>query len=50
MMQNEGYVQKAAISLGIFRILELIQEEKDEALVSKYIYMLASKNKIINFT
>ena len=48
MMQNEGYVQKAAIKNGIFDIMKVIDEEKDESLISKYIYLLASNNYFIN--
>jgi len=42
MMQNEGYVQKAALKFGIFDFLKTIEDEKDDAVVAKYIYLLAS--------
>ena len=40
MAQNESYVQKAALDLGIFNYLKDLNEEKDPELITIYIYML----------
>ena len=40
MTQNESYVQKAALELGIFNYLKDLNEEKDPELITIYIYML----------
>lgn len=40
MMQNDKFIQTAAIDLGIFKILELINTCEDKDLSSKYIYIL----------
>ena len=40
MAQNESYVQKAALELGIFNYLKDLNEEKDPELITIYIYML----------
>ena len=40
MCQNESYVQKAALELGIFNYLKDLNEEKDQELINVYIYML----------
>ena len=40
MTQNESYVQKAALQLGIFKFLKDLNEEKDQQLINIYIYML----------
>ena len=40
MCQNERYVQKAALELGIFNYLKDLNEEKDPELKNVYIYML----------
>ena len=40
MTQNESFVQKAALELGIFNYLKDLNEEKDPELITIYIYML----------
>ena len=40
MMQNDGYVQKAAKDLQIFRFLQKLNDEQDQEVVNMYIYML----------
>jgi hypothetical protein len=40
MTQNESYVQKAALQLGIFNFLKDLNEEKDPELITIYIYLL----------
>ena len=40
MAQNDGYVQKAALELGIFNYLKDLSEEKDPELINIYIYLL----------
>ena len=40
MAQNEPFVQKAALDLGIFNYLKDLNEEKDPELMSAYIYLL----------
>ena len=40
MAQNESYVQKAALNLGIFNYLKDLNEEKDPELMNAYIYLL----------
>lgn len=40
MMQNDGYIQKAAMEFGIFKFLNNLNEAKDNELISMYIYML----------
>ena len=40
MAQNEGFVQKAALELGIFKYLKDLNEEKDPQLINAYIYLL----------
>ena len=40
MAQNESYVQKAALELGIFNYLKDLYEEKDPELITIYIYLL----------
>lgn len=40
MSQNEPYVQKAALDLGIFNYLKDLNEETDPELVTIYIYLL----------
>ena len=40
MMQNDGYIQKAAMDFGIFNFLTNLNESKDTELISMYIYML----------
>ena len=43
MIQNDGYVQKAAMKNGVFNVLKNIEDEKDESLVAKYLSILGSK-------
>ena len=40
MTQNDSYVQKAALELGIFNYLNNLNEEKDPELLNAYIYLL----------
>ena len=40
MSQNDSFVQKAALDLGIFNYLKDLNEEKDPELMSIYIYLL----------
>jgi hypothetical protein len=40
MMQNDKFIQTAAIDLGIFKILDLINSCNDKELSAKYIYIL----------
>ena len=40
MSQNDSFVQKAALDLGIFNYLKDLNEEKDPELISIYIYLL----------
>ena len=40
MTQNESFVQKAALELGIFNYLKDLNEEKDPELITIYIYLL----------
>ena len=40
MAQNESFVQKAALELGIFNYLKDLNEEKDPELINAYIYLL----------
>ena len=40
MMQNDKYVQDAAVDLNIFDILILIHNSEDETLIAKCVYML----------
>ena len=40
MSQNDSFVQKAALDLGIFNSLKDLNEEKDPELMSIYIYLL----------
>ena len=40
MSQNDSFVQKAALDLGIFNYLKELNEEKDPELMSIYIYLL----------
>ena len=40
MTQNESFVQKAALQLGIFNYLKDLNEEKDPELSTVYIYLL----------
>ena len=40
MTQNESFVQKAALELGIFNFLKDLNEEKDPELITIYIYLL----------
>ena len=40
MSQNDSFVQKAALDLGIFNYLTDLNEEKDPELMSIYIYLL----------
>ena len=40
MSQNDSFVQKAALDLGIFNYLKDLNEEKDPELMSVYIYLL----------
>ena len=40
MAQNDGFVQKAAMDLGIFNYLKDLNEEKDVELITIYIYLL----------
>jgi hypothetical protein len=40
MSQNDSFVQKAALGLGIFNFLKDLNEEKDPELMSVYIYLL----------
>ena len=40
MSQNDSFVQKAALDLGIFNYLNDLNEEKDPELMSIYIYLL----------
>ena len=40
MSQNDSFVQKAALNLGIFNYLKDLNEEKDPELMSIYIYLL----------
>ena len=40
MTQNDGFVQKAALQLGIFNYLKDLNEEKDPELINVYIYLL----------
>ena len=40
MSQNDSFVQKAALNLGIFNYLKELNEEKDPELMSIYIYLL----------
>jgi len=40
MTQNDGFVQKAALKLGIFNYLKDLNEEKDPELINVYIYLL----------
>ena len=40
MAQNESFVQKAALNLGIFNYLKDLNEEKDPELITIYIYLL----------
>lgn len=40
MMQNDKFIQSAAIDNGIFKILELLNNSDDDQITSKYVYML----------
>ena len=40
MTQNESFVQKEALKLGIFNYLKDLNEEKDPELITIYIYLL----------
>ena len=40
MTQNDNFVQKAALELGIFNYLKDLNEEKDPELINAYIYLL----------
>ena len=40
MMQNDGYIQKAAMDFGIFAFLKELHETSDKELIGMYIYML----------
>ena len=40
MAQNDSFVQKAALDLGIFNYLKDLNEEKDPELMNVYIYLL----------
>ena len=40
MMQNDKYVQEAAMQLNIFNILDLLNKSEDQVMIGKYIYML----------
>jgi hypothetical protein len=40
MAQNDSFVQKAALDLGIFNYLKDLNEEKDPELITVYIYLL----------
>ena len=40
MSQNDSFVQKAALELGIFNYLKDLNEEKDPELMNAYIYLL----------
>ena len=40
MAQNDSFVQKAALDLGIFNYLKDLNEEKDPELMNAYIYLL----------
>ena len=40
MSQNDSFVQKAALDLGIFNYLKDLNEEKDPELMSIYLYLL----------
>lgn len=40
MLQNDGFIQKAAMDFGLFNFLKLLNESTDKELISIYIYML----------
>lgn len=40
MMQNDGYIQKEAMNLGLFKYLDNLNTETDKDLVTNYIYIL----------
>jgi hypothetical protein len=40
MMQNDKYVQEAAMELKIFNILDLLNKSEDKLMIAKYIYLL----------
>lgn len=40
MMQNDGFVQKEASRLGIFKSLQLLHDSEDKEMHGKYIYLM----------
>ena len=38
MTQNDGFIQKSVLKLGIFNYLKDLNEEKDSDLINVYIY------------
>jgi hypothetical protein len=40
ILQNDKYIQNAAIDLGIFKVLELLNTSDDEVMTGKYVYLL----------
>lgn len=40
MMQNDNYIQKAAMDMGIFQLLKDLNNETDQELITNYIYIL----------
>jgi hypothetical protein len=40
MTQNDGYIQKAAMSEGIFKFLQELNDTQDQELINMYIYLL----------
>jgi hypothetical protein len=40
MAQNDGYIQKAAMSEGIFKFLQELNDTQDQELINMYIYLL----------
>ena len=40
MMQNDKFIQSAALDLGIFKLLDLLHKSEDDLMNSKYVYVL----------